>query len=80
VSAYVGRDAVSDEAIREMLREWRQPAAEGRASTVPAKRLRFAEAGRTLAAAQKAAEKLNRGMSNGWSARIYNAAGERVDC
>ena len=35
---------------------------------------------RTLAAAQKAAEKLNRGMSNGWAARIYNAAGERVDC
>ena len=35
---------------------------------------------RTLAAAQRAAEKLNRGMSNGWGARIYNAAGERVDC
>jgi hypothetical protein len=52
VSAYVGRDAVSDEAIREMLREWRQPAAEGRASTVPAKRLRFAEAGRTLTHSQ----------------------------
>ena len=35
---------------------------------------------RTLAAAERAAEKLNRGMSGGWSARIYNAAGERVDC
>ena len=35
---------------------------------------------RTLAAAEKAAEKLNRAMSPGWSARIYNAAGERVDC
>jgi len=35
---------------------------------------------RTLAAAQKAAEKLNRSMSNGWGARIYSAAGERVDC
>ena len=35
---------------------------------------------RSLAAAERAAEKLNRGMSDGWSARIYNAAGERVDC
>jgi len=26
---------------------------------------------RTLAAAEKAAEKLNRGMSAGWGARIY---------
>jgi len=34
---------------------------------------------RTLAAAEKAAEKLNRGMSAGWGARIYNSDGERVD-
>ena len=35
---------------------------------------------RTLGAAEKAAAKLNRGMGGGWGARIYNAAGERVDC
>lgn len=34
---------------------------------------------RTVAAAEKAAAKLNRGMGGGWGARIYNAAGERVD-
>ena len=34
---------------------------------------------RTLAAAEKAAEKLNRGMGGGWGARIYSASGERVD-
>lgn len=34
---------------------------------------------RTLAAAEKAADKLNRGMSSGWGARIYDADGERVD-
>ncbi len=52
MSAHIGRDAVTDEAIREMLREWCQPAAEERASTVPARRLRFAEAGRVLTHSQ----------------------------
>ena len=44
------------------------------------KRSTDASTHRSLAAAERAAEKLNRGMSDGWSARIYNAAGERVDC
>jgi len=34
---------------------------------------------RTIAAAERAAAKLARGMGDGWSARIYDAAGERVD-
>lgn len=52
MSAYVSRDSVSEGDVDEMRRAWHQPTAEGRASTVPAKRLRFAEAGRTLTHSQ----------------------------